>query len=61
MLKCRVCKCTEMEACNPPCGWEPGQGDLCTSCAHMIRTLRAWLEIAHRPSVAALLHEAGRS
>lgn len=57
LIKCRVCGCTEREACNPPCGWQPGELDLCTSCADAIWELRAWLERAHRPSMRALVRE----
>lgn len=28
---CRLCGCTEVTPCEPPCGW--AEGDLCTSCA----------------------------
>lgn len=33
---CRVCGCTEADACldemGDPCGWAENMGDLCTSC-----------------------------
>jgi len=58
LVKCRVCKCTEMRACFPPCSWEPGEPDLCSSCADLIRAVRYWLTGAHRPSFAALRREA---
>ena len=29
--RCRVCHCTELEPCEPPCGWH--ESDLCTACA----------------------------
>lgn len=54
-MKCRVCKCTHNQPCEPPCGWEmPG---LCTSCAGVIRALGGWYEGAHKASIAALLRE----
>lgn len=28
---CRVCACSEFDACHPPCGW--AEQDLCSSCA----------------------------
>jgi hypothetical protein len=58
LTKCRVCKCTELRPCFPPCGWEPGEPDLCDSCADVIRKVREWLIGAHRPSVKALIIEA---
>lgn len=58
MNRCRVCKCTQAEACNPPCGWERAELDLCTSCAEAIRVVREWIEGAVRPSFAALKREA---
>jgi hypothetical protein len=57
LTRCRVCKCTELEPCNPPCAWAPSQGDLCTNCADMIRALSEWQISAHRPSWAALKRE----
>jgi hypothetical protein len=54
LTRCRVCKCTELEPCNPPCAWAPSQGDLCTNCADMIRALSEWQISAHRQSWAAL-------
>jgi len=29
---CRVCRCSERDACNPPCGWV--YADLCRTCAN---------------------------
>ncbi len=58
LTRCRVCKCTEEEPCNPPCGWERNEPDLCTTCADIIRHVRDWMEGAHRPSFAALNAEA---
>ncbi len=58
LTRCRVCKCTEMEPCCPPCAWEPGEPDLCDNCARIIRAVRNWLEAGLRPSWAALLKEA---
>jgi len=57
LTKCRVCSCTETRPCNPPCGWERGEADLCDSCAETARVLRAWLDGAYRPSMAALARE----
>jgi hypothetical protein len=57
LTRCRVCKCTEEEACNPPCGWATGGGNLCTTCADAIRALFEWRGAAHHPHVTALLRE----
>ncbi len=59
MPKCRVCGCTQENACNPPCGWQPGAGNLCTSCAYAVNVVAEWLAIANRPMIAPLLREAG--
>jgi hypothetical protein len=58
LIRCRVCWCTERDACNPPCSWfEP---DLCSGCALIAEALESWREMALRPSMAALLREARR-
>jgi hypothetical protein len=58
-MKCRVCKCTWEQPCNPPCAWAPpAYGNLCTACLKIIVAVADWLEVAHRPSVAALIREA---
>jgi hypothetical protein len=58
LTRCRVCRCTEVEPCNPPCAWEPGEPDLCTTCAEVIRIVRQWREEeAVQPSFAALQRE----
>lgn len=58
MTRCRVCGCTEAEACNPPCGWAPGQGNLCTSCAYAVNIVVEWMDIALRPNFAGIVREA---
>ena len=55
LIRCRVCGCTELEACDPPCAWF--DADLCTSCALVVEALASWMEGAHRPSWAALVRE----
>lgn len=54
-MKCRVCKCSHREPCNPPCAWE--SAGLCTNCADAIRAILAWRDAAVQPSTAALLRE----
>lgn len=60
-VRCRVCGCTEIEACDPPCGWEPGEADLCTGCAEMMRALLRWSVGAHRATKASLMRELERA
>ena len=57
LIRCRVCGCTEREACNPPCAWTPGTPDLCSNCEATIQVLMTWQEGAHRANRAALLRE----
>jgi hypothetical protein len=56
-IRCRVCGCTETFACNPPCGWTPGEEDLCTNCAATVQVMAVWNEGARRANVSALLRE----
>ncbi len=52
--RCRVCKCTEREPCNPPCSW--ASAGLCSSCYELSRLLREWIDnVALKPRVAALV------
>ena len=59
LLRCRVCRCSDREPCNPPCGWDPddNRGDLCTSCSGVIEHMLVWFDYAHRPTKAALMRE----
>lgn len=54
-MKCRLCKCTDNNACDPPCGW--AEENLCTSCAFVAEQIRDWIRGAVRPSFAALKRE----
>lgn len=56
--RCRVCGCTDAEACEPPCGWAPGEEDLCTSCHATVMAIVAWAGGAHRAIRTALMREA---
>jgi hypothetical protein len=59
MTKCRVCKCTENHACNPPCSWARGRGNLCSSCAKLVDAIAAWSNnVAVKPNLRALIKEA---
>jgi hypothetical protein len=59
LIRCRVCGCTELDACDPPCAWVLNEEDLCTTCGDISVYLASWLESARRPNLAALLREAG--
>jgi len=61
LTRCRVCGCTEMEACYPPCGWQPGEADLCDRCHEMAYRMRVFIGGAHRYSQAALFREVERA
>ena len=58
--RCRVCGCsgcTELSACNPPCGWVRGEPDLCTACGDVVAAIVEWSRGARRPNRAGLLRE----
>lgn len=57
MTRCRVCGCTEVNACNPPCGWT-GDGTICTSCAHAASAIADWMDGAVRANITGLIREA---
>jgi hypothetical protein len=56
-VKCRVCRCTETNPCNPPCAWARGERDLCTSCSDVVWALRIWMEGARMANLSALMRE----
>lgn len=56
MTRCRVCGCTEVNACNPPCGW--AESDLCTGCHFAIDAIIAWMDGAVRANFTGLIREA---
>lgn len=56
--KCRVCGCTEMNACNPPCAW--AEPDLCTGCRDIAVALVEWERSAVKPNRHALRREVNR-
>jgi hypothetical protein len=60
LVRCRVCGCTETSPCYPPCGWQPGEADLCDRCHEMTYRMRVFMVGAHRYSQAALLREVAR-
>jgi len=58
LVKCRVCSCTEIRPCFPPCAWV--EVDLCDGCGQVLKAMVEWAEGAHRPSVLALIREFNR-
>jgi hypothetical protein len=55
VVRCRVCRCSEDNPCNPPCAW--AEYGLCTSCALVVAALAEWSIAAHWPNRAALWRE----
>jgi len=57
---CRVCHCTQDDACLGGCAWF--DADLCTSCAEMIELLRDYMHTAgpHTRSLASALAAVAR-
>jgi hypothetical protein len=55
LTRCRVCGCTYIEPCNPPCSWV--DNDLCSTCHATVDMMVGWLDAAHRPSMVALKRE----
>lgn len=52
LTRCRVCGCTELDACNPPCGWQAGHEDLCTTCHAAAEAIHEWMWAARRANSA---------
>jgi hypothetical protein len=46
MMKCRICECTDVDACASPdgCGWVAD--DLCSTCGELMEYLAAYMIIA---------------
>jgi hypothetical protein len=54
-VRCRVCGCTEIDACPVGCSW--ADGDLCSVCFEAAEALRKWREQSRRANLSALLRE----
>lgn len=54
-IECRVCKCTDIEPCDPPCSW--AEVDLCSTCQEAAAALADWHEAALKPNRNALMLE----
>lgn len=57
-VRCRVCGCTEIDACSPPCSW--AEDNLCSHCDAAVQAYVQWFEGARRPNRAALAREIAR-
>jgi hypothetical protein len=58
LTRCRVCGCTEVDACHPPCSW--AEEDLCTTCADAALHVHHWLYSARRANWAGLRREVAK-
>lgn len=57
LVRCRVCGCTNVDACMPSCGWTPGYTDLCTGCDDAAVALVKWCDGARRVNRSGLWRE----
>lgn len=55
LTRCRICGCTETDACLLGCSWV--QEDLCSTCAKAVDAIAEWQEVARRANVTALMRE----
>jgi hypothetical protein len=60
LTRCRVCGCTETDACLGGCAWVPTEEDLCTVCYDAALALAHFMAESRRPNRAALWQEAER-
>jgi len=57
-VRCRVCGCTEVDACANGCSG--ADGDLCSTCDEAVSALAVWFHDARRVNWAALRRETER-
>lgn len=57
MKRCRVCGCTEQNACYPPCEWDEAEPEICSTCADLLVTMADWSYSVPRANMAALMRE----
>ena len=60
LTRCRVCGCTEVDACADGCSWVDGT-DLCSTCGRAVDELAWWMAHSRRVNKAALWREAERA
>ena len=56
LIRCRVCGCTEGDACADGCSWV--DDDLCSTCGSASEAIAAWIYGARRANKTALWREA---
>lgn len=56
MMRCRVCGCTQTDACANGCEWV--EDHLCSVCHDAAKALAVWCAEARRPNKTALWREA---
>jgi len=54
-VRCRVCGCTESDACADMCSWI--EQDLCSTCSRAVDAMVEWHENARRVNLTALVRE----
>jgi hypothetical protein len=54
-IRCRVCGCTQIDACPAGCGW--ADGNLCTICDAAAQAIVGWMYDSRRPNRTALWRE----
>jgi hypothetical protein len=60
LTRCRVCGCTEVDACSGGCSWVPGEANLCTTCDETAGSMVVWCLNARRANMAGLMRELER-
>lgn len=55
---CRVCGCSQLDACPAGCGW--AEPNLCTVCAKVVKAVLIWMADVRRVSWPALRREVNR-
>lgn len=58
LTRCRVCGCTEIDACPVGCSWV--EADLCSVCATAAEAISDWIGDVRRVNKTALWREALR-
>jgi hypothetical protein len=58
--RCRVCRCTHREPCNPPCSWDNLEHTLCSTCALAVAALVEWAFAALNDNIGPLVREFNR-
>lgn len=59
LRRCRICGCTERDACSNGCSWV--DANLCSTCGQAANELLFWMIHARRPNKTALFREVARA